>query len=51
MVIFQICKSIVPVSLISVVSKERVSELAEPIHPHFNDSASGPVVALPGKAS
>ena len=51
MVIFQICKSIVPVSLISVVSKERVSELAEPIQPHRLTSGSGPVVSFPGNAS
>ena len=51
MVIFQMCKSIVLGSVTSVVSNDKESELVDPIHPHFEGSDSGPLVALPGKAS
>ena len=51
MVIFQICKSIVLISVTSVLSSVKLSEFGEPIHPHLFISGSGPVVAFPGKAS
>ena len=50
-VIFQTCKSQVLESVTSVVSRDNVSELVEPIHPHLLISGSGPDVALPGNAS
>ena len=42
------CKSIVLVSVSSVVSNDKESALAEPTHPNFSASASIPPVVLPG---